>query len=67
MISAYGLKRVEDMSREELILALNEMIERYMLLNRAKMLGNEVPVFHEDMDAWNAKLEKWFTPQGGEK
>jgi len=60
MIAAYGLKRIDDMSRDELIMALDEMHERYMELIRAKMRGSEVPVFHEDMDLWNKRLEHWF-------
>ena len=60
-LAAYGLKRIADMTREDLIIALNEMSERYMMLCRSRMSSNEVPIFHEDMYEWNAKLEKWFT------
>lgn len=63
MIAAWGLKRIEDMSRDDLILALNEMHERYMMLIRARMYSNEVPVFHEDMDKWNERLERWFVQE----
>lgn len=59
-LAAYGLKRVDEMTRDDLIRALNEMHERYMMLVRSKMFSNEVPVFHEDMDAWNDKLSDWF-------
>lgn len=59
-LSAYGLKRVADMTRDDLIEALNEMHERYMMLVRSKMISNEVPVFHEDMEKWNDKLSDWF-------
>lgn len=48
------------MSREELIKALDEMCERYMMLHRSRMVTSEVPVFHEDMDKWNDKLADWF-------
>lgn len=61
MIAAYGNKRIADMSRDDLINALDEMCERYMMLNRSRMLTNEVPVFHEDMNAWNDKLAEWFS------
>lgn len=60
MIAAYGTKRIEEMSREELIKALDEMSERYMMLLRARMATSEVPVFHEDMEKWNDKLAEWF-------
>lgn len=60
MIAAYGTKRIEEMSREELIKALDEMSERYMMLLRARMAASEVPVFHEDMEKWNDKLAEWF-------
>lgn len=60
MIAAYGTKRIEEMSREELIKALDEMSERYMMLLRARMVTSEVPVFHEDMEKWNDKLAEWF-------
>lgn len=63
MIAAWGLKRIDDMSREELIAALDAMHERYMLLVRQKMMGSEVPVFHEDMDKWNRQLERWFVQE----
>ena len=64
MIAAYGLKRIDDMSRDELISALSDMHERYMLLIRSRMQSNEVPVFHEDLDQWNDQLAKWFMPEG---
>lgn len=60
MIAAYGTKRIDEMSREELIQALDEMCERYMMLHRSRMVTSEVPVFHEDMDKWNDKLADWF-------
>lgn len=60
MIAAYGQKRIADMTRSELINALNEMCWRYRLINRNRMQGSEVPVFHEDMDKWNDKLAEWF-------
>lgn len=60
MIAAYGMQRIADMSRSDLIKALNEMCWRYRLLHENRMITNEVPVFHEDMDAWNDKLAEWF-------
>lgn len=63
MIAAWGMKRIDDMSRDELIAALDAMHKRYMMLIRAKMKSSEVPVFHEDMDKWNEKLAHWFTPK----
>ncbi len=60
MIAAYGSKRIEDMTREELIKALDEMSERYMMVLRSRMVTSEVPVFHPDMDEWNDKLAEWF-------
>ncbi len=60
MIAAYGGKRIDDMTREDLIKALDEMHERYMMLLRSRMVTSEVPVFHPDMDEWNDKLAEWF-------
>ena len=60
-IAAYGTKCIDDMSRDDLVIALNEMCLRYRMLCRERMTSSEVPVFHEDMDEWNEKLAEWFT------
>jgi len=60
VIAAYGGKRIEDMTRDDLIKALDEMSERYMMLLRTRMVTSEVPVFHPDMDEWNDRLAEWF-------
>lgn len=60
MLVAFGTKRIVDMTRDELIDALNQMHRSYMAIARANMTTSEVPVFHEDMDKWNDKLAEWF-------
>ena len=59
-LAAFGTKRIADMSRDDLIDALNRMHRSYMAIARINMGAAEVPVFHEDMDVWNDKLAEWF-------
>lgn len=59
-LAAWGMKRIVDMTRDELLAALNAMQRSYMAVIRSKMETNEVPVFHEDMEKWNDKLADWF-------
>lgn len=59
-IAAFGLKRIADMTRDDLIAALNAMCRSYTAIARSNMGKDEVPVFHEDMDLWNEKLREWF-------
>lgn len=60
-LAAWGMKRIDDMNRDDLVVALNEMCLRYRMLCRERMTSSEVPVFHEDMNKWNDKLAEWFT------
>ena len=59
-LAAWGAKRVDEMTRDEMLAALNAMHRSYMAIARANMQGGDVPVFHEDMDKWNDKLADWF-------
>ena len=59
-LSAFGTQRIDDMSRDDLVDALNQMCFRYRMLCRERMTSSEVPVFHEDMHKWNEKLAEWF-------
>lgn len=59
-IATFGLKRIAEMTRDDLIAALNAMCRSYTAIARANMSKDEVPVFHEDMDLWNEKLAEWF-------
>ena len=59
-LAAFGGKRIADMTREELIEALNALHRSYMAIARTNMSKSEVPVFHEDMELWNDRLKEWF-------
>lgn len=59
-LAAWGTKRIVEMTRDEMLAALNALHRSYMAVIRTKMETNEVPVFHEDMDKWNEKLADWF-------
>jgi hypothetical protein len=57
---AWQEKRIEEMTRGELIDALRQLHKSYMDICRAKMSGNELHIFHEDSDEWNERLRIWF-------
>lgn len=59
-LSAWGLKRLEDMTKEELIAALRRVYETHLLVLGERLGQSDVPVFHEDMDKWNDQLRIWF-------
>jgi len=59
-LAAIGPKRIDDMTRPELIEAVNALSRSYLAIARANMAQGDVPVFHADMNAWNEKLREWF-------
>lgn len=62
MLAAYGAKRIEDMTRDELVAALDALWRAYTAIN-ARTLGidrTELPP--SQLDQYQAVLEKWFTP-----
>jgi hypothetical protein len=56
----WGTKRLEDMTKPELIAALKKVYEHHLLVFGQRLGSEEVPVFHEDMDKWNDQLRIWF-------
>lgn len=59
-LAAIGPKRIQDMTRWELVDAVNALSRSYLAIAKANMNKGDVPVFHADMDAWNDKLRDWF-------
>lgn len=65
-LSAYGGKRVDDMTREELVEALNGIWRAYCAVNAAKMNGTDPlgPMPEHDVEALEAQLATWFYGPG---
>jgi len=65
-LAAYGLKRIVDMTRDELEWALRETLERHMLIladrskDTVKMTFEDATHPTSDMDFWNSVLEELF-------
>lgn len=58
-LSHYGLKRVSDMTREELSKALEDMVWRYQLIHAAKLATGLKPI-ETTVETGQAVLEALF-------
>jgi hypothetical protein len=60
VLAAWGMKRIDDMTREELIVALNQAQQQYQLVIRAQMKNSEVPfpAFNWTMEDADARLRQ---------
>lgn len=64
MLTAWGLKRLDDMSREELKEALRQSHESYKAIARKNMSGNDLAPITASMDEAIAAFDSFQTPQG---
>jgi hypothetical protein len=57
-IAAWGLQRIADMSREDLIRALNQSHRSYMAIARLQMSPSEVPQMTWGMEQADARFRE---------
>lgn len=61
-LTAYGNKRIEEMSREELIAALDALWRAYCAINARTIGPDRTELPPSEVDQYQAVLEKWFSP-----
>ncbi|CAB5220313.1 hypothetical protein UFOVP235_35 [uncultured Caudovirales phage] len=59
-LAAYGGKRLEDMTKEDLITALKQVHERHLMILGERLSSNDLPIFNADMETGNKQLMMWF-------
>ena len=57
-LAAWGLQRIADMSREDLIRALNQSHRSYMAIARLQMSPSEVPQMAWSMEQADARFRE---------
>lgn len=60
-LSAYGLKRIADMDRGELIDVINSLYRSYLAVNRRSLGPDKTQLPMTEVDQYRAVLESWFT------
>jgi hypothetical protein len=58
ILAAWGLQRIADMSREDLIRALNDSTRSYMAIARLQMSLSEVPQMEWSMEQADARFRE---------
>lgn len=58
ILAAWGLQRIADMSREDLIRALNDSHRSYMAIARLQMSPSEVPQMSWSMEQAEARFRE---------
>lgn len=59
-LSAFGLKRIADMDRAELVATINSLYRTLLIINGRTLGEDRTALPHSEVDQYQAVLEKWF-------
>lgn len=59
-LAAFGLKRIVDMDRGELIDVINSLYRSYLAVNRRTLGPDKTQLPPTEVDQYQAVLETWF-------
>jgi len=60
-LSAFGLKRIADMDRAELVATINSLYRTLLIINGRTLGEDRTALPHSEVDQYQAVLERWFT------
>lgn len=61
VLAAYGLKRIVDMSWDELVATINGLYGTLLAITGRTLGEDRTALPHSEVDQYQAVLEKWFT------
>lgn len=61
VLAAYGLKRIDDMSRDELVATINGLYGTLLAITGRTLGEDRTALPHSEVDQYQAVLERWFT------